>query len=647
MSNKPSPKKENLASSIASQSQQKMAAASSVADQAQRIVETALPEGSKLRGLLVDYISMQQGGQVDKDEFLQTLAQLMYFNPDKSNNNEEHVKLFKAMGEAFRLPFRSLGYLKEVGLYRAIPVVEDKQNEAERLAASLREKNLNQVIFKTFQHAWNSIGSGQQASIQGVSENKQLAEIASFGKDVYQKDLKLVEIFKKLHEAKIFEGYDKETTTSFILAIIEAFSTKLVDMEDAACVGYIEKLLSVVQALKGYQVDTQDSLFGYLSNPEKTEQILQQKEQEKEKEELAKKTAAVTPKKKEGVFGGKSILAALGMGSKSKSKEDDKETPKVVSVTPEKKDNLSDNDKGISAASVAREKSTPKKDDKEVRSSVLSATPLINAKQLPTWLQELETENSDLVLGAFMADSPEDHDPAESKSKFGNKKDNVAAEAIKSRLSAQIERIKQIIPFIGEKDVYKRERTKTIKCFGGLLEAAHARARSEVGFLKAKESAANINLLDKALEMVKEKEFIGRAKWLLNLTAEIDNVYVSLKVSAASSKHWPKISEQHEQLQALMQEIPGKYKEQPASNATQNSSSSSVPPQNSLSSARPRASSVPDNFWALFHRASKQPAGDKGGASEKLFSVPPAEGTKLSRRSSTGSSEIAKADGPN
>jgi uncharacterized membrane protein len=161
-----------------------------------------------------------------------------------------------------------------------------------------------------------------------------------------------------------------------------------------------------------------------------------------------------------------------------------------------------------------------------------------------------------------------------------------------------------------------------------------------VSLLKAKEIAVNSSLLDKALEVVtsQDKELSGRAKWLLDLTAEINKIYGSLEVSAAASESWKQISTSHDQLQALMQEIPSKYKEQPANNTVQSSSSSKVSPPGSSSPSKPRASSVPDtpsknSFWP-FNRTPKPPAAEKENSTE-LFS--PATKT-LDRRSSDGPS---------
>jgi hypothetical protein len=348
--------------SILPPSQQEVDSASSIVKQAQSIVEDALPEDSKLRGLLTGYIS-EQDKHVKQDEFLQMLAQIMYFNPDQPHGNEQHGNLFEQISEAFQLPSHSLGYLKAAGLYSARSITEDKQSDAE----SIKEKELNYKIYKALQ---KSCGSRSLNVRQKVGEEKQLKEVLSPGKNVHKKDVELAAIFKMLCEAGILNGLAKQITTDFIVAVADVFSTKLVDMDNVARARHIQNFLAAIPALKGYQLNS-PVILGYLRSPESVEQFLQQ-----EKEKLTQKAAPVTPEKKEALSGsGKRILAALGVGNKNQPKESKKEA------------------------------------------SPLAVIPFSTNEQLQALLQELEAENSDLVLHAFVEGALEDDDPAESKSK--------------------------------------------------------------------------------------------------------------------------------------------------------------------------------------------------------------------------------------
>jgi hypothetical protein len=561
--------------SILPPSQQEIDNASNIVKQAQDIVDRTLFTSEALKKQLMPYIDLaQQEDPINEDDFLQMLAQIIY--PNLESGNVEHDNLLNEMSEQFQLPSLSLGYLRDKKHYSASSVAEDKQNHK---------------IFKVLQKA---CGSRSLKVRQKVGEEKQLREVLSPGKDVHKKDVELAAIFKMLCEAEILNGLAKQITTDFIVAVADVFSTKLVDMDNVARARHIQNFLAAIPALKDYQLNS-PVILGYLRSPESVGQFLQQ-----EKEKLTQKAAPVTPEKKEVLSSsGKGILAALGVSSKNKPKEDKEEAPS------------------------------------------LAAAPLSTKAQLQALLEQLEAENTALVFHAFVEGSPKEDDPAESKSKSNSKKDNIAAaEAIKARLSAQVERIKQITAFIGKKDTYKESRKKVVECFAGLLEAVCNRVRNEVSLLKAKEIAVNSSLLDKALEVVtsQDKELSGRAKWLLDLTAEINKIYGSLEVSAAASESWKQISTSHDQLQALMQEIPSKYKEQPANNTVQSSSSSKVSPPGSSSPSKPRASSVPDtpsknSFWP-FNRTPKPPAAEKENSTE-LFS--PATKT-LDRRSSDGPS---------
>lgn len=560
--------------SILPPSQQEVEGASNIVKQAQKVVERTLFTSEALKNQLMPYIDIVQQGGPINEDDFLQMVAQIIY-PKLERGNVEHDNLLNEMSEQFQLPSLSLGYLRDKKHYSASCVAEDKQNHK---------------IFKALQKA---CGSRSLNVRQKAGEEKQLREVLSPGKDVHKKDVELAAVFKMLCEAKILNGLAKQITTDFIVAVADVFSTKLVDMDNVARARHIQNFLAVIPTLKDYQLNS-PVILGYLRSPESAEQFLRQ-----EKEKLTQKAAPVTPEKKEALSGsGKGILAALGVGNKNQPKESKKEAPSLAVI------------------------------------------PFSTNEQLQALLQELEAENSDLVLHAFVEGALEDDDPAESKSKSSSKKDNIAEEAIKAKLSAQVERIKQITAFIGEKDIYKGSRKKVIKCFEGLLEAIYNRAKNEVNLLKAKEIAVNSSLLDKALEIVtsQEKELSGRAKWLVDLTAEINKIYVSINASTVSNKRWTQISTLHGQLQALMQEIPSKYKEQPANNTVQSSSSSNVSPPSSSSSPKPRASSVPDtpsknSFWP-FNRTPKPPAAGKENSAE-LFS--PATKTP-DRRSSDGPS---------